>query len=284
MIKVSPSILAADPLRLGEEAQRMVDAGCDWLHVDIMDGCFVPNLSYGPSLVKALRGRFSIPLDVHLMIAHPERYVETFIAAGADWLTIHAEAAEDLPALLGEIRRLGAHPSVSLKPATPAETIAEALPLCDMVLVMTVEPGFGGQRFMAEQIQKIRRLREMGYTGHIQADGGVSLGNLPLVREAGVDVRCWARPCTAPPIPGRIFPGYTPSPEGILSGKGGEAHARQQAPFSAVRPGEEEGHPAQAARAALKPQNMVVFDKVFPIYRKRVSLPPFGGILISQRR
>lgn len=165
MIKVSPSILAADPLRLGEEAQRMVDAGCDWLHVDIMDGCFVPNLSYGPSLVKALRGRFSIPLDVHLMIAHPERYVETFIAAGADWLTIHAEAAEDLPALLREIRRLGAHPSVSLKPATPAETIAEALPLCDMVLVMTVEPGFGGQRFMAEQIQKIRRLREMGYTG-----------------------------------------------------------------------------------------------------------------------
>ena len=102
MIKVSPSILAADPLRLGEEAQRMVDAGCDWLHVDIMDGCFVPNLSYGPSLVKALRGRFSIPLDVHLMIAHPERYVETFIAAGADWLTIHAEAAEDLPALLRE--------------------------------------------------------------------------------------------------------------------------------------------------------------------------------------
>ena len=138
MIKVSPSILAADPLRLGEEAQRMVDAGCDWLHVDIMDGCFVPNLSYGPSLVKALRGRFSIPLDVHLMIAHPERYVETFIAAGADWLTIHAEAAADLPALLREIRRLGAHPSVSLKPATPAEAIAEALPLCDMVLVMTV--------------------------------------------------------------------------------------------------------------------------------------------------
>lgn len=188
MIKVSPSILAADPLRLGEEAQRMVDAGCDWLHVDIMDGCFVPNLSYGPSLVKALRGRFSIPLDVHLMIAHPERYVETFIAAGAHWLTIHAEAAADLPALLREIRRLGAHPSVSLKPATPAETIAEALPLCDMVLVMTVEPGFGGQRFMAEQVQKVRRLREMGYTGHVQADGGVSLENLPLLREAGLDV------------------------------------------------------------------------------------------------
>ena len=188
MIKVSPSILAADPLRMGEEVQRMVDAGCDWLHVDIMDGAFVPNLSYGPGLVKALRGRFSIPLDVHLMIAHPERYVETFIAAGADWLTVHAEAAQDLPALLKEIRRLGARPSVSLKPATPAERIAEALPLCDMVLVMTVEPGFGGQRFMTEQIDKVRRLREMGYTGHIQADGGVNLDNLPLLRQAGLDV------------------------------------------------------------------------------------------------
>ncbi len=188
MIKVSPSILAADPLRLGEEAQRMVDAGCDWLHVDIMDGCFVPNLSYGPSLVRALRGRFDVPLDVHLMIAHPEDYAEAFISAGAAWLTVHAEAARDLPALLREIRRLGAHPSVSLKPATDAECIREALPLCDMVLVMTVEPGFGGQRFMTGQVEKIRRLRAMGYTGLIQADGGVSLANLPLLKAAGLDV------------------------------------------------------------------------------------------------
>ena len=141
MIKVSPSVLAADPLRLGEEAQRMVDAGCDWLHVDIMDGCFVPNLSYGPSLVKALRGRFSIPLDVHLMIAHPERYVETFIAAGADWLTIHAEAAADLPALLREIRRLGAHPSVSLKPAT-ASVAAPGMATLMVPLLKLVASGF----------------------------------------------------------------------------------------------------------------------------------------------
>ena len=193
MIKVSPSILAADPLRLGEEAQRMVDAGCDWLHVDIMDGCFVPNLSYGPSLVKALRGRFSLPLDVHLMIARPERYVETFIAAGADWLTIHAEAAADLPALLREVRRLGAHPSVSLKPATPAEAIAEALPLCDMVLVMTVEPGFGGQKFQSGALDKLSALRAQAVKiGRpellLEVDGGIDRTTAPLCVNAGASV------------------------------------------------------------------------------------------------
>ena len=188
MIKVSPSILAADPLRMGEEAQKMVDAGCDWLHVDIMDGNFVPNLSYGPSMVKALRSRFTLPLDVHLMILHPEQYAETFIRAGASSLTVHAEATENLPALLKQIRTLGASPAVALKPATPAEAVADVLDLCDMILVMTVEPGFGGQKFMEDQLAKIARLREMGYRGHIQADGGVSLDNLPRLRSAGLDV------------------------------------------------------------------------------------------------
>ena len=188
MIKVSPSILAADPLHMGAEAAKMVDAGCDWLHVDIMDGCFVPNLSYGPSLVKALRGSFDLPLDVHLMIAHPEHYAETFIRAGSSVLTVHAEAAQDLPALLKQIRALGAQPAVALKPATPVSAVEAVLPLCDMVLVMTVEPGFGGQKFMAEQVEKVRQLRALGYTGHIQADGGVSLENLPLLKEAGLDV------------------------------------------------------------------------------------------------
>ena len=188
MIKVSPSILAADPLRRGEEAQKMVDAGCDWLHVDIMDGNFVPNLSYGPSMVKALRSCFTLPLDVHLMILHPEQYTETFIRAGATGLTVHAEATENLPALLKQIRMLGASPAVALKPATPAEAVADVLDLCDMILVMTVEPGFGGQKFMEDQLAKIARLREMGYCGHIQADGGVSLDNLPRLRSAGLDV------------------------------------------------------------------------------------------------
>lgn len=188
MIKVSPSILAANPLRMGEEAQKMVDAGCDWLHVDIMDGNFVPNLSYGPSMVKALRSRFTLPLDVHLMILHPEQYAETFIRAGASGLTVHAEATENLPALLKQIRTLGASPAVALKPATPAEAVADALDLCDMILVMTVEPGFGGQKFMEDQLAKIARLREMGYRGHIQADGGVSLDNIPRLHSAGLDV------------------------------------------------------------------------------------------------
>ena len=166
----------------------MVDAGCDWLHVDIMDGNFVPNLSYGPSMVKALRSRFTLPLDVHLMILHPEQYAETFIRAGATGLTVHAEATENLPALLKQIRMLGASPAVALKPATPAEAVADVLDLCDMILVMTVEPGFGGQKFMEDQLAKIARLREMGYCGHIQADGGVSLDNLPRLRSAGLDV------------------------------------------------------------------------------------------------
>ncbi len=188
MIKVAPSILAADPLNMGQDVQRVIDAGCDMLHVDIMDAHFVPNLSYSPALVEALHKRFDIPLDVHLMMDNPENYIDTFAKAGAWGITIHAEIPGDVPALLQKIRSLGLNVGLSVKPGTPAEAIGHLLPLADMVLVMTVEPGFGGQKFQYAMVEKIRRLREMGYTGLIQADGGVALSNLPDLKAAGLDV------------------------------------------------------------------------------------------------
>ena len=188
MIKVAPSILAADPLNMGQDVQRVIDAGCDMLHVDIMDAHFVPNLSYSPALVEALHKRFDIPLDVHLMMDNPEKYIDTFAKAGAWGITIHAEIPGDVPALLQKIRGLGLNVGLSVKPGTSEEAIADLLPMVDMVLVMTVEPGFGGQKFQSAMLEKIRRLREMGYTGLIQADGGVSLGNLPDLKAAGLDV------------------------------------------------------------------------------------------------
>lgn len=188
MIKVSPSILAADALHMGRDVQRMVDAGCDLIHVDIMDAHFVPNLSYGPALVKALKAAFTVPLDVHLMMDNPEAYLETFVRGGASILTVHAEIPGDVAAVLRRIRELGAQAGLSVKPGTPVEAIRPLLPLCDLVLVMTVEPGFGGQSFMPEMIGKVSALRGMGYAGLIEADGGVSLQNLASLAEAGLDV------------------------------------------------------------------------------------------------
>lgn len=188
MIKVAPSILAADPLCMGQDVQRMLDAGCDLLHVDIMDAHFVPNLSYSPALVQALHSRFDIPLDVHLMMDNPGAYIEAFTKAGAWGITIHAEIAEDVQALLRRIRSLGVHPGLSIKPGTPVESIRPLLDDAAMVLVMTVEPGFGGQKFQPAMLEKLRTLRAMGYTGLLEADGGVSLGNLPDLKAAGLDV------------------------------------------------------------------------------------------------
>ena len=188
MIKVSPSILAADPLNMERDVQRMVDAGCDLLHVDIMDAHFVPNLSYGPALAEALHSRFSIPLDVHLMMDNPESYIDTFAKAGAWGITIHAEIPGDVPAMLGHIRELGLNVGLSIKPGTPIEAIRDLLPMVDMVLIMTVEPGFGGQKFQSAMLEKIRTLRAWGYSGLIEADGGVSLANLPDLKAAGLDV------------------------------------------------------------------------------------------------
>lgn len=188
MTLIAPSILSADFADLGREVRRVSSA--DWLHVDVMDGMFVSNISIGVPVVKSLRKATDMFLDVHLMIEKPVRYIGAFADAGADLLSIHLEA--DMPpgirAALDAMDKKGVKKGIVLRPITAAEAVLPYVKDVDLILVMTVEPGFGGQRFMAEQIQKIRRLREMGYTGHIQADGGVSLENLPLLREAGLDV------------------------------------------------------------------------------------------------
>ena len=188
-MKVAPSILAADMLNMERDVQRMIDAGTDWLHVDIMDAHFVPNLSYSPALVEALHQRFpSLPLDVHLMMDNPEKYVDVFCDAGASVLTIHAEIPGDPAELLDRIRARGVLAGLSVKPGTPAEAVRHLLPHADMVLVMTVEPGFGGQKFNADMLGKMDDLRQMGYTGLLEADGGVSVKNAATLRAHGLDV------------------------------------------------------------------------------------------------
>ena len=186
---VAPSILAADMLNMERDVQRMIDAGTDWLHVDIMDAHFVPNLSYSPALVAALHKRFpALPLDVHLMMDNPEKNIGVFCDAGASVLTIHAEIAADVAELLEEIRSCGVKAGLSVKPGTPAEAVRHLLPHADMVLVMTVEPGFGGQKFNPDMLGKMDDLRQMGYTGLLEADGGVSMKNAATLRAHGLDV------------------------------------------------------------------------------------------------
>ncbi len=188
MIKVAPSILAADALNLERDVARMAQAGCDWVHVDIMDAHFVPNLSYGPAVVKALRPRFQLPLDVHLMMDNPADYIDVFCDAGADVLTIHAEIPGDAAALLKKIRARGVKAGLALKPATAPDAVAPLLPLCDMCLVMSVEPGFGGQSFMPQVVDKLPRLRQLGFAGEIEMDGGINMDNIGMLAQAGLDV------------------------------------------------------------------------------------------------
>ena len=194
MAILSPSILSADFVNLQADLTQTKKDGAKWLHVDVMDGNFVPNLSFGYSAVKAIRGITDLVLDVHLMIDRPIRYVENFCKAGADILTIHVEAdtPENTMAALDKIAALGVKPGIVIKPNTPAEAIEAYLPKVGLVLVMTVEPGFGGQKFMADMMPKLRTLREMlgkvNPTCHLEVDGGVDLNTAVTCKENGADV------------------------------------------------------------------------------------------------
>lgn len=192
MRKLSASILSADFGKLAQEISQAEAAGVDWIHVDVMDGCFVPNITIGPPVVKAIRRVTKLPLDVHLMIDKPERYLEDFVEAGADWLGIHVEATLHLERQLRRIRELGAKAAVTLNPATPLDTLEYVLDAVDLVLLMTVNPGFSGQNFIRATLPKIRRLREMidrqGLNVLLQVDGGVQLDTVDDLVEAGVDV------------------------------------------------------------------------------------------------
>jgi ribulose-phosphate 3-epimerase len=193
MIKIAPSILSADFARLADAIHEAEAGGADWIHVDCMDGHFVPNLTIGAPVVKALKKETRLPLDVHLMIERPEQLVPAFVDAGADYLTVHVEAATHLHRTIEQIRELGAKPGVSLNPATPLVALDEILPYVDLVLVMSVNPGFGGQRYIPTSTQKIAALRKTLEDRHlwpleIEVDGGITPKTLPEVAAAGASV------------------------------------------------------------------------------------------------
>ncbi|UCC71118.1 MAG: ribulose-phosphate 3-epimerase [Gemmatimonadota bacterium] len=191
--RIAPSILSADFTRLGEQIAEAEKGGADWIHVDVMDGHFVPNITIGPLIVEAARRATDLPLDVHLMIERPDRYLADFVTAGADWLTVHQETCPHMHRTVQKIRELGAHPGVALNPATPVQTLTEILPFVDLVLVMTVNPGFGGQRFIPECLPKITRLAqwlEAADLPHIEieVDGGVDPTTAPALASAGASI------------------------------------------------------------------------------------------------
>ncbi len=190
-MKIAPSLLAADFSALADSVSK-IESSADFLHLDVMDGHFVPNISFGPGVITALRPLSKLFFDVHLMIEHPERYLSAFRKAGADGITVHLETLRDPAATLDEIRTLGAAPALAISPETPVEALLPFLPLCNMVLVMTVHPGFGGQALIPQALAKAAVLKEkisqLGLNCLVEADGGIKPANLATVRAAGVDV------------------------------------------------------------------------------------------------
>ena len=191
-VLIAPSLLAADFTRLGDEVRLIEEGGADVLHVDVMDGHFVPNLTLGPPLVESLRRVSGLPFDVHLMVTNPELFVVPFAKAGADHITVHVEIATPIPALLEAIHAAGCTAGISLRPKTPAAAVLPYLDQLDLILVMSVEPGFGGQAFMPEVLPKIRELRQAitasGRPIHLQVDGGVGPANVATIKEAGINL------------------------------------------------------------------------------------------------
>lgn len=190
--KISPSILAADFAKLGEDVEDVCRCGIDYLHIDVMDGHFVPNISFGAGIMKSLENYTDVPYDVHLMITDPDRYLENFVTDNTEFVTVHYEACEDLAKTLDHIHSCGVKAGVSVKPKTAPEVLDEYLDDIDLILVMSVEPGFGGQKFMPESLDKIRYYsslkKEKGYSYVIEIDGGVGAGNAALVRSAGTEL------------------------------------------------------------------------------------------------